>query len=145
MNRRGDIRFTLSVKFNSGSSLFCRIFSSVAALSRGAKSPGWLLHHHGRVLDDQVVVITTAEIAVEHEGTGDEHDTVWLGEQQFDFFTMLRTQAQPVEREALLPEQSQTDGFAFNTWNARDTDINRLPVGLQMNAAVLRQAFLGDV
>ena len=76
---------------------------------------------------------------------GDEHDAVGLRQQQLDGLAMRLVEAKAVEREAFLAEKAQAHRLALDTRDTGHAHVDGLPLGLQMNASVLRQALLGDV
>ncbi len=79
--------------------------------------------------------------------TGDEQDAVRLVDQLVDVPLRGRIHAQRVEVEParLLVEQAQHDALAVPGRNGRHAHVDRATGDAERDAAVLRQALLGDV
>ena len=78
---------------------------------------------------------------------GDQHDAVRLRDQLVELRQHFRAHAQilQVEPAGFLVEQAQHRAFAVPGGQRGDPHIDRLAADAQRDAAILRQAFLGDV
>ena len=103
--------------------------------------------------DAQIGRVDLAEKGVERGrlaragGTGDEDDAVRVVEHADDHGLLLGVHAQPVhgERLLLLVQEAQAHALGVDGGDGGDADVERAADGLEVDAAVLRQAALGDV
>src|ERR1700722_828219 len=80
-------------------------------------------------------------------GTGDEQNAVRLVDEFIHqpFSVGCHAKRSQVDAPGLFVEESQHDAFAMPGWDGRYAYIDRAPGDAQADAAILRQAFLGDV
>ena len=80
-------------------------------------------------------------------GAGDQHDAVGSGDQRIHLRQGCRrhAEARQIEPAGLLVEQAQYNAFAVPGRDRRHPDVDRFARHAQRNAAILRQAFFGDV
>ena len=78
---------------------------------------------------------------------GDEHDAVGIAHHLAQFADRLRLEAElvEVERDLAAVENAQHDAFAMRRRQGRDAEVDVDAANGQLDAAVLRQASLGDV
>ena len=97
--------------------------------------------------------IDRAEKSVERRGlartgrAGDEKNAVRFDDDFADHCLVVRRETQFVETQEYFPARQQTQGnaFAVNRRHRRNADVNLLALDADVDAAVLRQAFFGNV
>ena len=84
-------------------------------------------------------------------GPGNEHHSVRIGDRPLEFFEtlLLKTELGHVEHQLVFVEQTKHDLFAKERRQGRNTKIEFaravVDLDLDLDAAVLRQAFLGNI
>ena len=78
--------------------------------------------------------------------TGDEYDAIRRGDEPLEFLLVVRqeTQLRHPELEAFLVENAHDDALTVRRGQRRHAQVQRAAVNVDLDAAVLRHALLGD-
>ena len=77
--------------------------------------------------------------------TGDQDDAVGHGEQLADFLHVFLIEAEALEAEDLLAEETQADALAIDCRDGSNAHVDGLATQLERNTSVLRTTVLAEV